>query len=107
MTLGSFSITPDSDVWRTVTQEKTEQQPRPFASQKARSSQLWALVRNPGGIPGRRADSEAERLKNCKNKAQGKVSLRAMPWVKRPHDFQALKGRKSFSSREADEAAKI
>lgn len=37
-----------------------------------------------------------EGLKARKIIAQGKANLRATPWVNRPQDFQALKGRKSL-----------
>ena len=39
---------------------------------------------------------KAQGLKARKIIAQGKASLRATPWVNRPQNFQALKGRQNF-----------
>ena len=44
----------------------------------------------------RTADSEG--LKARKKIAQGKASPRATPWVNRPQNFQALKGRQKLAS---------
>lgn len=42
--------------------------------------------------------ADVEGLKARKIIAQGKASLRSTPWVNRPQNFQALKGRQSFST---------